>query len=78
MDLAMCGREESIKVKLFLYLLLLGSQGREIYSMMIFEPQEHEWNLKQVMDAFDKHCNPKKNKTVERYKFFWRFQNPGK
>ena len=29
------------------------------------------------MDAFDKHCNPKKNETVERYKFFSRFQNPG-
>ena len=28
MDLAMCGREESMKVKLFLY--LLGSQGREM------------------------------------------------
>jgi len=29
------------------------------------------------MDAFDKHCNLKKNETVERYKFFLRFQNPG-
>ena len=34
--------------------------------------------LKQVMDVFDKHCNPKKNETEhERYKFFSRFQNPG-
>ena len=33
--LAMCGREESMKVKLFLY--LLGSKGREIYSTMTFE-----------------------------------------
>ena len=24
----------------------------------------------QVMDAFDKHCNPKKNETVNRFKFF--------
>ena len=28
------------------------------------------------MDAFDRHCNPKKNETVERHKFFSRFQNP--
>ena len=63
------------EVKLFLY--LLGTQGREIYSTMTFEAPGLERNLKQIMDAFDKHCNPKKNETVERYKFFWRFQNPG-
>ena len=44
MDLAMCGREESMKVKLFLY--LLGSQGREIYSTMTFKAPGHERNLK--------------------------------
>ena len=65
-----------MKVKLFLY--LLGSQGQEIYSTMTFEAPGHERNLQQVMDAFDKHCKPKKNETVESYKFFSRFQNPGK
>jgi len=45
---------------------------------MTFKVPIHELNLKQVMDAFNKHCNPKKNKTVERYKFFSCFQNPGK
>ena len=70
----MCGREESTKVKLFLY--LVGSQGREIYSTMTFGVPENERNLKQVIDAFDKHCNPKRNETVERYKFFSRFQFP--
>ena len=64
MDLAMCGREESMKAKLFLY--LLGSQGQDIYSTMTFEAPGHERNLKQVMDAFDRHCNPKKNETIER------------
>lgn len=63
-DLTVCQTEESTKVKLFLY--LVGSQGREIYSTMTFEGPEHERNMKQVMDAFDKHCNPKKNETVER------------
>ena len=72
MDLAMCAREES---KLFLY--LLGSQEREICSTMRFEAPGHERNLKQVMDAFDRHCIPKKNEAVERYKFFSRFQNSG-
>lgn len=44
---------------------------------MTFEGPEHERNLKQVMDAFDKHFDPKKNETVERYQFFSRFQNLG-
>ena len=44
---------------------------------MTFKAPGHEGNLKQVMDAFDKYCNPKKNETVERYKFFSHFQNPG-
>ena len=64
-----------MKVKLFLY--LLGSQGREIYSTIIFEAPGHERNLKQVMVSFDRHCNPKKNETVGRYKFVSRLQNPG-
>ena len=34
-DLTVCQREESTKVKLFLY--LVGSQGREIYGTMTFE-----------------------------------------
>jgi len=36
----MCGREESTKVKLFLY--LVGSQGQEIYSTMTFDAPGHE------------------------------------
>jgi len=45
---------------------------------MRYEVPGHERNLKQIMDVFDKHCNLKKNETVERYKFFSRFPNPGK
>ena len=37
MDLAMCGKDEATKVKLFLY--LIGSQGGEIYDTMAFEVQ---------------------------------------
>ena len=66
MDLAMCGKEEATKVKLFLY--LIGSQGREIYDTMAFEAPASERSLSQVLVAFDTHCNPKKNETVERLK----------
>ena len=49
MDLAMYGREESMKVKLFLYMYLVGGQGQEIYSTKTFKVPKHEQNLKQVM-----------------------------
>ena len=75
MDLAMNGRDEATKVKLFLY--LIGSQGREIYVTMAFEIPASERTLTQVLEAFDGHCNPRKNETVERFKFFSRTQDPG-
>ena len=46
MDLAMNGREEATKVKLFLY--LIGSQGREIYDTMTFEVPASERTLTQM------------------------------
>ena len=40
-------------------------------------PRASERSLSQVLVAFDMHCNPKKNETVERFKFFSRSQEPG-
>ena len=71
----MNGRDEVTKVKLFLY--LIGSQGREIYDTLAFEIPASERTLTQVLQAFDGHCNPRKNETVERFKFFSRNQEPG-
>ena len=34
-------------------------------------------SLQDVMNAFEEHCNLKKNETVERYKFFTRIQEEG-
>ena len=61
--------------KVILY--LIGSQGREIYDTMAFEVPASERSLTQVLAAFDTHCKPKKNETVERFKFFSRSQDPG-
>ena len=69
------GRDEATKVKLFLY--LIGSQGREIYDTLAFEIPASERTLTQVLQAFDGHCNPRKNETFERFKFFSRNQDPG-
>lgn len=71
----MNGRGEATKVKLFLY--SIGSQGREIYDTMAFEILASERTLTQVLEAFDGHCNTRKNETVERFKFFYRTQDPG-
>ena len=75
MDLAMEGRDEKTKVKLSLY--IIGSQGREIYDTLPFTHDPNERSLKDVIHAFEVHCNPKKNETVERYKFFTRVQEEG-
>ena len=75
MDLAMEGRDEKTKVKLFLY--IIGTQGRKIYDTLPFVNEPSERSLKDVIDAFEAHCNPKKNETVERYKFFTRAQEEG-
>lgn len=75
MDLAMNGRDEATKVKLFLY--LIGSKWREIYDTMAFNVPASERSLTLVLAAFDGHCNPKKNENVKRFKFFFPYSGPG-
>ena len=75
MDLAMAVKDEKTKMKLFLY--LIGSKGREIYETLSFTSGPDDRNLSHVLEDFEAHCNPKKNKIVERYKFFQRLQEPG-
>ena len=45
--------------------------------MLAFEIPASERTLTQVLEAFDGHCNPRKNEIVERFKFFARAQDPG-
>ena len=54
---------KKLKVKIFLY--IIGSKGREIYETLHFEKARDERTLQDVMNAFEEHCNPKKNETVE-------------
>ncbi|XP_077862889.1 uncharacterized protein LOC144345112 [Saccoglossus kowalevskii] len=73
-ELVLTETQENKKCKLFLY--LIGKEGREIYETMKFEKEEKDLKLEDLIKAFDDHCNPKKNETVERYKFFTRNQEP--
>ena len=70
----MTGKPEAFKVKLFLY--LIGSDGRELNETLSFTSATKNRTLEEVVKAFNDHCDPKKNETVERYKFFTRVQEP--
>ena len=69
------GRDEKVNAKMLLY--IIGSKGREIYEILHFEKARDDRTLQDVMNAFEEHCNPKRNETVERYKFFTRIQEEG-
>lgn len=61
-------RDEKGKVKMLLY--NIGTKGRQVYETLHFQKNRDDRTLQDVMNAFDEHCNPKKNETVERYKLY--------
>ncbi|XP_062572691.1 uncharacterized protein K02A2.6-like [Saccostrea cucullata] len=65
------------KAKLQLLKYLIGADGREIYSTLKFEKEEKDRKLKDVLEAFDAYCRPKRNETVERFRFNIRKQEQG-
>ena len=74
LDLATKTDEKERKVKLFLY--LIRSKGREIYETMQFGTEKNDRTL-ELIQSFGEYCDPKKNETVERHKFFTRNQESG-
>ena len=66
---------------------MVGARGRELYKTLtvVLEASPRSTQdspaakvtLKGVLDAFEKHCNPPKNETVDRYQFFTRQQVGG-
>ena len=75
MYLAMAGKPEDMKVKLSL--CLIGTGDREFYERLPSASAPSDRTLAQVIKAFDGRCDPKKSETVERCKFFTRFQEQG-
>lgn len=59
----------------------MGTTGREIYETIKPVPAAGAADVSpkigELLTLFDAYCNPKQNETVERYKFFTRFQEPG-
>ncbi|CAG2255531.1 unnamed protein product [Mytilus edulis] len=74
-DLALDGKDDKFKVKMFKY--LIGSRGREVYDTLTFAETENDRTVDIVLQKFDTYCNPLKNETVERYKFNSRTQQSG-
>ena len=70
-------KDEEDKAKLQLLKYLMGADGREIYSTLKIDKEEKDRGLKYVLDAFDTYCSPKRNETVERFRFTVRKQKPG-
>ena len=70
-DLAMGDKDDKTKVKMLLY--LVGSKGRELYQTI--KPATE--SLASALKAFGDYCNPPRNETVDRYKFFTRNQQAG-
>lgn len=60
--------EETVKVKLFYH--LIGESGRKLCETMTCETMmclmSARSSVSQFIEAFDAHCNPKLNETVER------------
>lgn len=58
------------KVKSSLFPHVAGEEVVEVYSTFTFEEDDDKQNMSKIMEKFEEYCNPKKNITYERYKFF--------
>ncbi|CAI9715635.1 K02A2.6-like family member retr-1 [Octopus vulgaris] len=58
------------KVKTSMFLTCIGSKGRDIHSTLDFDSPDEEMNLQTVIEKFDAYCEPRKNITFLRHKFF--------
>ena len=64
------------KIKTSIFLTCIGQNGREIYETFTFEPGD-KMKLAPVLRKFSEYCNPRKNKTILRHKFFTYRQQEG-
>ena len=65
--------------KLWLTVLLtcIGQKDREIYETFNFDNTGDEMKLASVFERFSEYCNPRKNITILRHKFFTYRQHEG-
>ena len=61
---------KSDKIKTSILLPCIGQKGRDIYETFTFEQDTDKLKLKPVLEKFTSYCNPRKNITILRQKFF--------
>ena len=69
--------EKSDKVKTSILLSCIGPKGREIYETFQFATEGDRFILDTVLEKFTAYCNPRKNITIIRHKFFTYKQQEG-
>ena len=69
--------EKSDKVKTSILLSCIGPKGREIYETFQFATEGDRFKLDTVLEKFTAYCNPHKNITIIRHKFFTYKQQEG-
>ena len=57
-------------VKTSVLFTCIGQKSREIYETFNFDNPGEEMRLKSVLEKFSEYCNPRKNMTILRDKFF--------
>ena len=71
-DLCMDDKPEKDKCKAFLY--VIGPAGRDIIFTALVLKDDEKDKIDVLFKKFEEYCKPKKNVTVERYKFNTRCQ----
>eukprot|EP00112_Aurelia_sp_Birch-Aquarium-sp1_P017827 Seg4172.1 transcript_id=Seg4172.1/GoldUCD/mRNA.D3Y31 product="hypothetical protein" protein_id=Seg4172.1/GoldUCD/D3Y31 len=61
---------KSDKVQTSILLTCIGQKGRDVYNTFTFETADDKLKLKPVLEKFTEYCQPRKNITFLRYKFF--------
>ncbi|KAK0132248.1 hypothetical protein N1851_032926 [Merluccius polli] len=64
------GASKSATVQSSLFLHVAGEEAVEVYNTFTYEADDDKHKLPIILDKFEEYCNPKKNTTYERYKFF--------
>ena len=69
------GKDNKIKTSILLH--CIGKQGREIYNTFTWSADGDEMKFGKVIEKFDAYCEPRKNLTFIRHKFFTYKQQDG-
>ena len=76
---SVCGFNHGVRLskkeKLFSY--LVGESGRQQLDTLMGDTPRDEWQVDNVIEKFDRHCNPNVNETLERYRFSTNIQSSG-